>query len=350
MADDAGKQVDDLRTDPGELRDVDFFQLLRVLERGGGRFGRGTDPADEPARLGQAVRLNFSTRDVAQVTRGGPGKPLKVEVELFGLLGPEGPLPLHLTRWTFDRMSERWFTGDDRTESDTTFRDLCNLMQHRVMSLFWRAWADTRPEIETERETQAGRVYSMLAAMAGIGLPRSADDPLLDPIRLRQAAGLGLQPKNPERLTLFLTEMLGAQVELEEFVGNHIAIPSHLQSRLGLGFASLGKDAIAGGRSFQRQNKMELRIGPLGLAAYQALFPDRPTFADLRRAVLYVNGSETSIDLRLVLDKTEIPDPVLGNGALGRTFWLPDPHRDAHPADFRVRHVCGAPETMELVS
>ena len=347
MADDARKQVDDLNPDPRGLDDVDFFQLLRILERSGGRFGRGPDPADEPARLGQSVRLSFSTQDVAQVSRAKAKAPLRVEVDLFGLLGPEGPMPLHLTRWTFDRMSERWFTGAEGAESDTTFRDLCNLLQHRAATLFWRAWADTRPEVETERGMEGGRVYSMLGAMAGIGLPRGVADAALDPIKLRQAAGLGLQPKSPERLTLFLTEMLGAEVALTEFVGNHVPISERLQSRLSLGFASLGRDAVVGRRSFQRQNKTEIRVGPLSLDAYVGLFPDQPVFGQLRRAVLFVNGAETSIDLRLLLDKTDIPDPVLGGIALGRTGWLPDPHRTAHADDFRVRHVCGATQANQ---
>ena len=273
MADDARKPVDDLSAGTPAPGDIDFFQLLRVLERNGGRFGRGPDPAEEPARLGQSVRLSFSTRDVVGVSRPRAEGPLRVEVDLFGLLGPEGPMPLHLTRWTFDRMSERWFTGKEGAESDTTFRDLCNLLQHRVTTLFWRAWADTRAEVETERGTEAGRVYSMLGAMAGIGLPRGTSDAVLDPIKLRQAAGLGLQPKSPERLTLFLTEMLGADVRLEEFVGNHVPIPRGLQSRLSLGYASLGLDAVVGGRSFQRQNKTEIRVGPLGLDTYMSLFP-----------------------------------------------------------------------------
>ena len=36
---------------------MDFFELLRRLERGGRLFGRGARPDREPARLGQALRL-----------------------------------------------------------------------------------------------------------------------------------------------------------------------------------------------------------------------------------------------------------------------------------------------------
>ena len=111
MADDAGQPRPDLSGDLAAPESMGFFELLRRLERDQQRFGRAGGPSREPARLGQRARLTFGTRDVAGFH---PGTPPRVDVEVLGLLGPEGALPLHLTRWVLSRLSDRWFTeGSD---------------------------------------------------------------------------------------------------------------------------------------------------------------------------------------------------------------------------------------------
>ena len=129
MADDARQSLPDLaRSAPdgiGALSEgFDFFELLRRLEHRGGLFGYSGQANREPARLGQHVRLSFSARDVVKFQEAGEKTPARVTVANLGLLGPEGPMPLHLTRWVLDRLSQRWFTGADAEQtSDTTFVD-----------------------------------------------------------------------------------------------------------------------------------------------------------------------------------------------------------------------------------
>ena len=48
---------------------------------------------------------------------GAEGSPARVTVNNLGLLGPEGPMPLHLTRWVLDRLSQRWFDGASARET-----------------------------------------------------------------------------------------------------------------------------------------------------------------------------------------------------------------------------------------
>ncbi|NJM84061.1 MAG: type VI secretion system baseplate subunit TssG, partial [Tabrizicola sp.] len=165
MADDARQSPLDL-TLPAEPMEMGFFELLARLETRDRRFGRAGRPTDEPARLGQAVRLSFATRDVAAYQPGTEGAPPRVDIAVLGLLGPEGPMPLHITRWVMRRLSERWFQGeDDRAMADTAFVDLCNLLQHRMIALYWRAWGDARPEVQLGHG-DGGRVRATLAALA----------------------------------------------------------------------------------------------------------------------------------------------------------------------------------------
>jgi type VI secretion system protein ImpH len=336
VADDAGQPRPDLTGDVPAPETMGFFELLRRLERDQLRFGRSGGPSREPARLGQRARLTFGLRDVAGFT---PGAPPKVDVEVLGLLGPEGAMPLHITRWVLSRLSDRWFTEGNDAASDTTFLDFCNLMQHRMMALYWRGWADARPEVQIEHGS-AGRVQALIEALAGVALPgtkpKGPDGQTR--LKLRHATSLGRQVHSVERLTAYLGDVLEAPVTLVEFLGTWTDIPPRLQSRLGQQHAGLGRSAVVGARSFQRQTLVELRVGPLPLARFTEFLADPALTARLRHAIRHAMGREMEFNLRLVLAKDDIPDTRLGHSQLGRTAWLA-PKRQTDADDLRLYRV-----------
>ena len=326
MADDAWQSLPDIDDATGlPMEGVNFFQLLRRLERSGHYFGEAGPPDKEPARLGQHVRQNFAIKDVAEFKPAKDGKPAKVSVMNFGLMGPDGPMPLHITRWTLDRLSQRWFSDSaEGATSDTTFVDFANMLQHRMISLFYRAWSDTRPEVQIERNDK-GRIRIMLGALGGIGLPGMEGlEPELDAIKLRQAGSLAHQVQGPERLTHFVSDAVQAKVTLKEFVGEWVDIPKNLQSSTGRHgqFNALGKNASIGPRSYQRQNRIELRVENLTLKEFKEFLPGGRKLEILKKSVLYVVGQCVTADMRLVLRRDEVPDAKIGSVSLGQTAWL----------------------------
>lgn len=348
MADDARQSPPDLsrphpRAPAGANGSFDFFELLRQLEAGKSRFGQKGGPEREPARLGQQIRLGFATKDVAEYRAPFDGRPAQVTVANIGLLGPEGPMPLHLTRWVLDRLSQRWFAGADaRQTSDTTFVDFVDMLQHRLIALFYRAWADHTPAVQVEREV-GGRVRAMLESLAGIGLPgtRNPDDAALDLVKLQQAAALASQVDGPERLTLYIAQAFNVPVALKEFVAAWLPIPEGLQSRLGQAFAVLGRGATVGRRTFSRQSRVELVIGPVGIRDYLSFLPDGERLPALKRAIRDLIGEQIDVDLRVVLAKAEVPRPKLGQVRLGRTTWLARPEEKGDADEMRLRAVVG---------
>jgi type VI secretion system protein ImpH len=346
VADVAGQPRPDLTGGLAAPESMDFFELLRRLEREGARFGRSGGPSREPVRLGQRARLSFSTRDVSGFVPGTETTPPRVDVEVLGLLGPEGAMPLHITRWVMSRMSDRWFaSADGDTASDTTFLDFCNLLQHRMIALYWRAWADARPEVQVE-QGQAGRVRAMVEALAGVALPGTKPKGAADAqtrLKMRHATSLGRQVYSVERLTAYLRDVLEAPITLVEFVGTWTEIPTRLQSRLGQGYAQLGRSAVVGGRSFQRQTLVELRVGPLPLARFNEFLADPSLTGRLRHAIRHAMGREMEFNLRLVLARDEIPDARLGQCRIGRTTWL-SPRRQTDADDLRLYRVARVEE------
>ncbi|PBB23646.1 MULTISPECIES: type VI secretion system baseplate subunit TssG [unclassified Mesorhizobium] len=355
MADDARQSLPDLAepatvaTEP-LLESFDFFELLRRLEQRGGLFGQSGTADREPARLGQHVRLSFSARDVVKLQDVGDKAHARVTVANLGLLGPEGPMPLHLTRWVLDRLSQRWFTGADAEQtSDTTFVDFVNILQHRMMALYYRAWADAHPAVQVERSV-GGRVRAMLEAMSGIGFP-GTQDPELDTVRLRQAGSLANQIDGAERLTLFLATAFKVQVQIKEFVAAWITIPEALQTRLGKAHAGLGRGATIGPRVFSRQSRIELRIGPLSLDDFRSFLPGERRLGLFRKAVRDMIGETLDVDLRIVLARDAVPSPRVGTVQLGRTAWLARPAEKGDADDLRLHTIVGwRPEMAEAAA
>ncbi len=316
------------RPAPPDLTDVpagmEAFELMRRLEDGNRRFGHVDGPTREPARLGQEPRLGPAAREVAAWQPADGSRPARIALEITGLFGPEGPMPLHLSRRIMERMSERWFGGDSMAEpgADRSFLEFCNLLQHRMMALYYRAFAEAQPAVAADHDG-AGRVAAMLAALSGSGLPGIAaalDDPALV---LRHATALASEIRSPERLEAVLADLLGAPVRLREFTPHWQPIPAPLASRLGLTHATLGRGAMLGPRVYQPQARAELVVGPLTLPQYTALMQEGPARAGLRRLLRFVMGEEIGFDLCLVLAAEAEPPPALGHAVtLGRIGWL----------------------------
>ncbi len=316
---------------PEDAETLGFFELLRQLETGGLRFGRSGGPDREPARLGQGVRLTFATRDIAAARPGRGGQPPRIDVNVLGLLGPEGPMPLHLTRWVMTRMSNRWFAGDSAdATADTTFLDFVNMLQHRHIALYWRAWADARPAVQVAHGT-GGRISALMRTLAAVGLPGAATGSLArTSAKLRHGTSLAQQVQSPGRLAEYLAEVVGAPVALTEFVGRWTEIAPGLQTRLGRAHAALGRGAVAGARVFERANRAEVRLGPLGIAQFTGFLDDATRRAELRHAIVFAMGEGIAFDLRLVLRADDMVPARLGTARLGRTSWLsPKAPRDA---------------------
>ena len=70
------------------------------------------------------------------------GAPPRLQVRLFGLFGPNGPLPLHLTEYARERL---------RLAGDPTFARFCDIFHHRFLALFYRAWAQAQPHVNRDR-------------------------------------------------------------------------------------------------------------------------------------------------------------------------------------------------------
>ncbi|WP_273819921.1 MULTISPECIES: type VI secretion system baseplate subunit TssG [Pseudomonas] len=302
--------------------EYDFFQALRRIECESPhlpRFGHSLRLADDPLRLGQQLDCAFAPATLASMTPASDNAPARLEQFFFGLGGPNGPLPLHLTEYVRERQ---------RNNADSTSKRFLDVFHHRLLSLFYRAWAEARPTVSHDRPDDdywSGR----LAALSGRGMPGLLDQGLVPPTaKLHFSGHLAAQTRYPDGLKAILGEYFGLPVEIEEYVGQWLELPE--RSRLGVTANQLGVDFCLGRHVWDRQHKFRIRFGPLKLDEYMSLLPDGESFHHLVAWVAEYLGHELDWDLNLVLEQPEVPRLQLnGQFRLGFNTWVGQPEEDA---------------------
>ena len=295
----------------------DFYQTLRTLEclyDSKPRWGQARRPIDEPVRLGQDPDLSFAPASLASFQQGPDGKPPRLQVRLFGLLGPNGPLPLHITEYARERL---------RHAGDPTLSRFLDLFHHRFLALFYRAWAQAQPHVNADRPRD-DRFTVYLGALLGMapGVLRNRDA-VPDRAKLFHLGTLVRHVRNAEGLRSILQHFFRVPVQIEQFVGHWMSLDARNRTYLGGDVAILGGGAVAGSRVWDRQHKFRIRLGPLTLARYESFLPGGAALQKLVDWVrLYLNF-ELEWDVRLLLASNEVPPARLGAGRrLGWTTWL----------------------------
>ncbi|NLA89773.1 MAG: type VI secretion system baseplate subunit TssG, partial [Alcaligenaceae bacterium] len=83
-----------------------FYQVLRYIDARSTLLkpiGRNNLPKHEPVRMRQEPSMSFAPSNLTKVERQ-PGRPSTISILGFGLFGPNGPLPLHITEYAHERM------------------------------------------------------------------------------------------------------------------------------------------------------------------------------------------------------------------------------------------------------
>ena len=310
-----------------------FYAIMRLLEAanpGRPRFGRSHRPAQDALRLTQEPSVMHAPSELAGFEPGAEGRPDRLAVHFLGLFGPDGPLPLHLTEYARDRT---------RNHRDPSFQRFADLFHHRALSLFYRAWADSRPTVSFDRPEQ-DRFAGYVGALVGLATPGLRDrDAMPDLTKLHFAGLLSNQTRHAEGLGQILSAFFQMPVRVEPFQGTWLGLPDADLTRLGDGAATaaLGASAVLGRQVWSRQHKFRLVFGPLSLAEYARLLPGGLSFHRLVPLVRNYAGDVLVWDVNLVLRAAEVPDTSLGRtGRLGWTTWLkPRPSR-ADAADLKL--------------
>ena len=292
---------------------MDFFQVLRMLENAHPalpRIGASLRPRDDAVRFGQDPSLTFHPGALGQFLRGGSNGAdarARLAVNFFGLLGANGPLPIHITEYTRDRL---------RNGGDGTLLAFFDVFHHRMLSLFYRARAQAEPAINLDRE-DSDRYAEFVGSLFGIGAPalRQRDD-IGDFAKLHFAGLLANNARPASGLVSILREYFKLPVAVEQFTGHWMRLPVEIQSRIGRAEDGnrLGVSTVLGSKVWDCQNKFRIVIGPMGFADYERMLPGGDSMKRLLAWVRNYAGTALDWDVRLILKKEETPPLRLGGG------------------------------------
>ena len=296
----------------------DFFLLVRFLEclaSDRPRLGKSLHAADDLVRFCQDGSLAFPPTAIARFERREGGAPPRLFQHFFGLLGCNGPMPLRFAEYVH---------GREKQDRDPTWARFLDMFNHRMLCLFYRAWAASQQTVSFDRGDDPFGVY--IASLIGIGTEAlRRRDVVPDVAKLHYSGRLVCPTPNAEGLCAVLEGYFGQDVELEPFVGQWVELPPQAHCRLGESpdTGTLGLTCIAGERVWDCQSRFRLRFGPMSIDDYRSLLPGR---AGCQRLVAWVRGYvglTLQWDAQLILRAEDVPDTKLGEqGELGWTTWL----------------------------
>ncbi len=318
----------------------EFFQAVRVLERifrdrepvGGTAY-----PSREVARFKAQLSLSFPASQIQEVAvREGENPQPEVTVNFLGLTGPSGVLPRHYTEFLLERVSRK----------DTVLRDFLDIFNHRMVSLFYRAWEKYRFAVGYERGRDT--FTDSLRCLVGMGTPGLQGHMAIDDQGLLLYAGLFLQrPHSASGLETMLADYFDMPVQVCMFHGRWISLGEENLTRLGMQCHQLGVNVVCGERVWDRQSKFRIRMGPMNRAAFERLLPGGRDHVPLMEMVRLYSGMELDFEVQLVLQAAEVPScrlKSLGDGArLGWSSWVITSDHVQDQADTILQEGAAAP-------
>jgi len=354
----------------------EFFQAVRILERlladrrwagpEGIRapVGGDVDPAQEAVRFRALPSMGFPPSPVAAIARTevapdgvSSSPPFEMTVAFLGLTGPNGVLPQHYTRLLIERIREK----------DLGLRDFFDLFNHRLVSLFFRAWRKYRLPAGIEHARSAGGTAGDPFTEGLLGLVGFGTGGLLEAFgggedMLLYCSGLFAGHHRPAAsLERMLAERFGLPVEVLQFQGRWLSLDWRDATAIGspgsprCRNSTLGVDAVLGERVWDVQSKFQVRLGPLDYGQYCRFIPAADGLQALSRIVRTWAGVELDFDVRLILKAPEVPAlhlvgeaPAQGEAGpgprLGWNTWLlsPDVRRSSSAEEGEAAQSFGA--------
>lgn len=306
------------------LRDQDhFFEFVRVLEtlarqsrdekRGVG-VGLDGPPEREAVRFSGTQHMNFPPGAVAEVKPSADANSTRtdINVNFMGLTGPSGALPSHYGRMVQNRLRQK----------DNALADFFNLFNHRLISLYYRAWAKYRPVIGMEESApQQDAFTQVVAALAGNQACGGFES------RLYYGGHFAREIRTAATLENLLRDHLDQPVRVNSMVGQWLYLEADDRVKLGSGKRGannhLGSGLLLGRRCWDIQGRLRIHIGPMSHARHEQLQPGNPAFRELKRLILAYVPTHIDVELSFhIADRGQARARLARGMKLGRNSWL----------------------------
>jgi len=294
-----------------------LFDVLRYVEAVNPdkpRLGESVKVTEDPILIRQQPSMVFAPATISRFILG-----YKKQDQVFnfpyGFFGPNGPLPLHLTEYAYVR---ELHAGDD------TLSRFADVFHHRLISLLYRAWANTQPTIGLDRP-DTNKFDQYVAAIAGTYVDdERIGDRSIHP-KLFRSGLFSQQARSADGLETLLCDHFQIPFHVSQYSGGWLTLGNNDRFRLGTyGFANiLGENSCLGSKVYDCQHKFTVTTGDLTFEQFERLLPSTETYKTLYELITEYIGISFEWDLVLKLKAIETPKWTLGQeGRLGWTNWL----------------------------
>lgn len=312
--------IDTLRQHPYRF---EFFQAVRLLEQAYATAGVRSGVVGELVRFRNSLLLSFPPSEIEALTsfdaRFNSSEPdsnsrpedqtYQLTPTFIGLTGPVGALPRHYT----EKLIERESLFRDRAA-----RAFLDIFSNRMVTFFYRAWKKYRLHILYE-QNRTNLFTPLMLSLVGCDHARLRADlqlgnrDIYDESIAHYAGIARHRPVSASNVQRMLADYFDVGVQFEQFVGQWFAIPDNQRTTLSGGFAELGVTSFCGERTWQRQTKIRILLGPMTNAEFMSFLPYGSAARSLSRILALTLGQSYEFEIRLVLKKECIFPASLGN-------------------------------------
>jgi len=306
-------QDEAIRPFPGLSNRLDFFELLRRLERDGELGVRLGDPGERSAvdlRIVQPADMAFAPREVVgveQYQQAGRPRSVVINCRHFGLFAPYGPLPVHVT----EHARLEWLN-----RRNSAFQAFMALLSQRLAVLHYRAWAQLNVALSHERP--GGNAFlGHLHHLSGVQeyVPENEH---VRRVRTRFAGAYLPDRRGLKSLGLILTHYFDLPCRLTPRFARWI---DDGEGAVRQRMARLGQTRV-GQRFYDTQHSIKIKVGPLTASDYPAFQPGGERLAALLAICRNYVGSQLMFDVDLVINTHEEMSAQLGRAKLSQNGWL----------------------------
>ncbi len=325
-----------------------FFQAVWLLERLGGTgtpVGQEGPVASEFIRFRPDTSFGFPAADVKRLTMqvSDTGEPrYQMDITFLGLYGVSTPMPLHYALEVLRQVETPAATAPPAgsaaapgvsedaapAESHSAVRDFLDVLNHRLISLFYRSWTKYRYYAKFG-SPRADDITSYLLWL--IGLQPGWDEAVLhlSPLRMiRYAGGMTQRPRSATMLEGVLKDYWKTiPVEIRQCVGRWVTLAPSSHNVMGQRNCRLGEDLIIGEQIYDLSGSFDVSLGPVDWQTYESFLPDTDAFLRTQQLVRLFCVDPLAFRIELKLDEKQIPETrlggsPLGGGRLGFTSWV----------------------------
>ena len=303
----------------------EFFQAVRLLEQAYAQNGVHSGVVGELVRFRNSLLLSFPPSEIESLTALPPAPETgqttpkyngdvqlptyEITPTFIGLTGPVGALPRHYT----EKLIERETLFRDRAA-----RAFLDIFSSRMVAFFYQAWKKYRLHFLYEQDRKnlftplmlslVGCDHASLRTDLELGKRDIYDE------SIAHYAGIARhRPVSAANVQHMLEDYFGIRVRFEQFVGRWFSIPADQRTTLSGAYAELGVSSFCGERTWQRQTKIRILVGPMTRPEFLSFLPYGDAARALSRMLALTLGQSFEFEVRLVLKKTDIFSASLGN-------------------------------------